>query len=201
MQDDPDRPTFFEAPADLRRWFAAHHRRAKVLWIGFYKLGTGRPSVTYPEALDEALCVGWIDGVRRTRDAHSYVQRFTPRRPDSFWSDVNIRKMRALIASGRAKRPGRDAFERRDQARDRGALSGRRVTLPAALARRFRADRSAWAFFQAQAPWYRRTATLWIVSAVRDDTRDRRLGQLIADSRAGRRLAMLSATGKGAKKR
>ncbi len=182
-------PVFFSTRAALRRWFAAHHATADELWIGFYRKDSKRPSITYHEALDEALCVGWIDGVRKRRDAASYVQRFTPRRKRSIWSAINIRKVEQLEKAGRMKAAGRAAFESRD--RQRASLySYERASaeLSPAQTRRFKAARAAWAFFQAQPPGYRRIATWWVISAKQDETQERRLTNLIERSRRGERI-------------
>jgi uncharacterized protein YdeI (YjbR/CyaY-like superfamily) len=183
------KPLFFKTPAELRRWFAANHATATELLLGIYKKSSGKPSVTYFEALDEALCVGWIDGVRRSLDAERFVQRFTPRRPKSYWSLVNINKARALIAAGRMKAAGRRAFAKRDEAAARKySFEQKQVALPAALERHFRQNTAAWAFFQAQPPGYRRLATWFILSARRDETRLKRLDRLIDLCARGRRL-------------
>jgi uncharacterized protein YdeI (YjbR/CyaY-like superfamily) len=187
------RVLFFEAPVRLRSWFARRHSRAKELWLGFRKRATGKPSVTWPEAVDEALCVGWIDGVRRSLDGASYVIRFTPRRPGSRWSLVNVRRVRALERAGRMRAAGRAAFAKRD-AKKTGAYAHEREHAsfsPVQLAA-VRADAAAWRFFSAQPPWYRRTATYWVVSARREETRARRMAALIRASAAGRRIAPLA---------
>ena len=183
---------YFETPADLRRWLAEHHRTAKELWAGFYRKDSGRRSITWPEAVDEAICVGWIDGVRRKVDAMSYAVRLTPRNPTSAWSAVNIARAKALIASRRMKAPGRRAFAARNRAASGYSMAGRHgVQLPAGFAREFRSQAIAWTFFSSQPPWYRRNATWWVVSAKKDETRRRRLAVLIEDSGEHRRLRML----------
>jgi uncharacterized protein YdeI (YjbR/CyaY-like superfamily) len=183
---------YFETPADLRRWFARHHRTAKELWAGFYRKDCGRRSITWPEAVDEALCVGWIDGVRRNVDAISYAVRLTPRNARSAWSAVNIARAKALIASRRMKAQGRKAFAARNRAASGYSMAKRHgVSLPAGFAREFRAQTDAWTFFSSQPAWYRRNATWWVVSAKKDETRRRRLAALIEDSRDHRRLRML----------
>jgi uncharacterized protein YdeI (YjbR/CyaY-like superfamily) len=186
------RPTFFATPGDFRRWLRAHHDTADELLVGFYKKGSGRPSITWPESVDEALCFGWIDGIRRTLDAESYTIRFTPRRKGSIWSDVNTRRARALVEEGRMQPAGLRAFEARDHARS-GLYSfeqRRTVKLGSAAEALFKANAKAWAFFTAQPPGYRRVATWFVISAKRDDTRARRLEVLIRESGAGRRIGM-----------
>jgi len=174
-------PTFFETPAALRRWFKAHHASSAELWIGFYKKDSGRGGVVYKQALDEALCFGWIDGMIRRVDDASYMQRFTPRRPRSNWSAVNIAKMRALIDEGRAQPAGLAAFERRTP--DRSAVYSyeqRQIAaLSAAERRAVKARPTAWSFFEAQPPSYKKTVAWWIQSAKKPETRARRLQALI----------------------
>jgi uncharacterized protein YdeI (YjbR/CyaY-like superfamily) len=185
-------PRFFETQADFRRWLSRHHNTTTELWVGFRKKATGRRSVTYPEALDEALCVGWIDGVRRRVDDESYTIRFTPRKPVSIWSRVNIRKIDVLIEAGRMKQPGLAAFERRSpDTQVRYSYENQPAQLAPAYERLFKATPAAWTFFRSQAPWYQRTSIFWVMSAVREQTRARRLATLIADSAKGRRLAQL----------
>lgn len=188
------RPVFFETAAELRRWLEKNHATETELFIGFLKKTPGRSSLTYFEALDEALCFGWIDGVRRSLDAERWCQRFTPRKAKSVWSFVNVRKAEALVAAGRMAPAGLEAFEAREEKRT-GLYSfeqGKAPTLGRAELRVFRARPKAWAFFQAQPPGYKRTATFWVVSAKKPETKHRRLRQLIEDSAKGRRLGMLS---------
>jgi uncharacterized protein YdeI (YjbR/CyaY-like superfamily) len=156
-------------------------------WIGFHKKTSGRPSISWPESVDEALCFGWIDGLRKTIDETSYKIRFTPRRPTSIWSTVNTRRMAALTAEGRVRPPGLAAFARRSADRT-GVYSYEHETRPEALEfdaateRRFRRHARAWKYFAAQSPWYRRTLARYVMSAKREETRARRLGVLIDSS-------------------
>ena len=183
------RPTFFETPRHLAAWFAKHHATATELLVGFHRKESGRPSVTWPESVDEALCVGWIDGVRRRRDATSYTIRFTPRRPGSVWSAINIRKAEALIEAGRMRPEGLNAFEaRRDNRSGIYAYEQRPRELPEPYAGRFRKQKAAWAFFEAQPPSYRRTLVWYVISAKQEETRAARLERLIAASAKGKRL-------------
>jgi uncharacterized protein YdeI (YjbR/CyaY-like superfamily) len=185
-------PTFFRTPAQFRRWLEKHHAAVRELWVGFYKAGSGRGGLTYKEALDEALCFGWIDGVRRKLDDDAFVQRFTPRTAKSYWSAVNITRARQLQKVGRMHAAGTAAFERRDKATpDRYSFERAQAALDAPFEKQFRANPAAWAFFQAEAPWYRRVVTHWVTSAKKPETRQRRLDTLIADSAAGRRIASL----------
>jgi uncharacterized protein YdeI (YjbR/CyaY-like superfamily) len=176
----------------LRRWFAANHGTCQEVFIGFYKKASGRPTVTYHEALDEALCVGWIDGVRRSRDADSYVQRFTPRKPKSYWSLVNISRAKALMDSGRMKAPGQAAFEKRDEkAARKYSFEQKAGKLEPDLERRFRAHAAAWEFFEAQPPGYRRMMIWYVMSGKRDETRAKRLDHLMATSAKHRRIEVM----------
>ena len=188
--------TFFETPAAFRRWLATHHRSARVLWVGFHKKATGRPSLTWPEAVDEALCFGWIDGVRKSIDADSYTIRFTPRRAGSTWSLVNTRRAAELTREGRMQPAGLAAFEMRDPLKS-GVYSFERAAaaLDAEAEAQFKANRAAWSFFQSQPAGYRKTAIHWVVSARRAETRARRLATLVSDSAAGQRLGPLRRPG------
>lgn len=184
---------FFETPEALRSWFVRNHRSAAELWLGFHKKSSQRPSVTWPESVREALCFGWIDGIRKSLDETSYVIRFTPRRATSTWSRVNIRIAEALIAEGLMAAAGLEAFAARSEKRTgvytyeqtEGAAEER-------VEREMRKNRRAWAFFAAQPPWYRRTASRWAMSAKREETRARRLAALVEDSARGLTLGPLT---------
>jgi uncharacterized protein YdeI (YjbR/CyaY-like superfamily) len=187
-------PIFFESPSELRTWLEQHHAGEKELLVGFHKKSTGKPSITWPELVDEALCFGWIDGIRRGIDAERYTIRLTPRKPTSNWSSVNIRRVAELEKEGRMTPAGRAAFERRSEERS-GIYSYERrkaAKLERAQEREFRANEAAWTFFQSLPPGYRRTATHWVVSAKREETRRKRLATLIDDSASGRRLRHLT---------
>jgi uncharacterized protein YdeI (YjbR/CyaY-like superfamily) len=181
------KPTFFRTPLDLRAWFEEHHATARELLVGYYKTSSGKPSITWPESVDEALCVGWIDGVRKRVDASRYPIRFTPRRPGSIWSAVNIRRAQALAAAGRMRPAGLAAFQARKENKS-GIYSyeQRRAELEEPYASLLRKNRAAWAFFQAQPASYRKAVSWWVISAKKDETRLKRLEKLIADSAAGR---------------
>jgi uncharacterized protein YdeI (YjbR/CyaY-like superfamily) len=185
-------PTFFKTPRHFRRWLEKNHASATELWIGFYRKASGRGGLTYEQALEEALCFGWIDGVRRRQDDEAYVQRFTPRTAKSYWSAVNIKRAETLKGAGRMHEAGLAAFERRDTARTK-AYSFERETakLDRAQQRQFRANDRAWTFFESQPPGYRRLATHYVTSAKKEETRQRRLETLIRDSAAGRRLGQM----------
>jgi uncharacterized protein YdeI (YjbR/CyaY-like superfamily) len=184
---------FFPTPEALRAWFAAHHATAEQVWVGYHKTGTGRASITWAESVDEALCVGWIDAVRKRLDEHTYAIRFTRRKPTSTWSAVNVRRVAELTAGGRMQPAGLAAFARRSEERSGTYAYEQREEPQLGPDERavFAADPVAWEYFSGQAPWYRRTATWWVVSAKRPATRARRLAQLVADSHDGRRLAHL----------
>jgi uncharacterized protein YdeI (YjbR/CyaY-like superfamily) len=187
-------PIFFETPADFRAWLEEHHAAESELVVGFHKKGTGRPSLTWPESVDQALCFGWIDGVRRSLDDHSYTIRFTPRKARSTWSAVNIKRAGELIEAGLMNPAGLAAFERRSEDRSRiyAYEQRKQAKLDPAAQKEFRANRRAWAFFSEQAPSYRRTATYWVISAKKEETRRKRLKTLIEDSAAGRTLRHLT---------
>ena len=185
--------TFFETPATFARWLRRNHRTAIELWVGYYKRATGRPSLTWPESVREALRFGWIDGLRRSIDGESYKIRFTPRRPRSNWSQINIRFAEDLIAEGRMEPAGLAAFEARAAPRS-GVYSYEQEAgaAEAQVERELKRNRAAWAFFQAQPPWYRRTCARWVMSAKKEETRRRRLDTLIADSARERTVAPLT---------
>ena len=186
-------PTFFKTPGDLRRWLERNHASATELWIGMYRKASGKGGVTYKEALDEALCIGWIDGVRKRLDEESFVQRFTPRRPDSYGSAVNIKRAQELIEAGRMHATGLAAFERRDSLKaEKYSFERQNAKLDPGMEKRFRANPRAWAFFESQPPGYRRLIAHWVTSAKREETRQRRLEALIKESAARRRVGLLS---------
>ncbi len=189
-------PKFFATPKQFRDWLERHHGDTPELWVGFHKKDSGRPSITWPEAVDEALCVGWIDGLRKSIDAHSYMIRFTPRKPGSIWSAVNTRRAKELIARGRMRRAGRRAFEARDPKKTNlySFEQRRAATFDAPLEKRFKANPAAWKFFLSQPPGYRRIATFYVMSAKQEETRLRRLETLIRDSAAGLRIGLLRRT-------
>lgn len=171
---------FFETPARMRAWLKRRHRMAKELWVGYYKKGSARPSITWPESVDEALCFGWIDGLRMSIDEVSYRIRFTPRKSRSIWSGVNIRRVEELLRQGRMTPAGIRAFEARKENRvGRYSYEQRRERLPAPYEGRLKANAKAWAYWQSQPPSYRKAAGWWVVSAKKEETRERRLEQLI----------------------
>jgi uncharacterized protein YdeI (YjbR/CyaY-like superfamily) len=187
-------PVFFDSPQAWRDWLAEHHDSATEVWVGYHKRMTGRPSLTWQESVQQALCFGWIDGVRRSAGPDAYTIRFSPRRPASIWSAVNVATYAELERRGLVEPAGRAAFARRRE--DRTGVYSFENRADARLApeqeTRFRADATAWAFFTSRPPSYRTAAIWWVVSARREDTRERRLGRLIADSAAGRTIPPLT---------
>jgi len=186
------KPTFFRTSSDFRTWLEKNHKQTSELLIGFHRVDSGKGGMTYREALDEALCHGWIDGLRKRYDTNSYTIRFTPRAPGSIWSVINTTRMTELIKLGRVHPAGLKVFNQRDQKKSKLYSYGAgNCQLDAAYARQFRANPTAWEFYQAQAPWYRRVSCYWVMSAKREETRLRRLATLIADSAKGRRIKQL----------
>ncbi len=188
------KPKFFATPLEFRAWLQAHHAKERELSVGFYKKGSGKPSITWPESVDEALCFGWIDGVRRSLGEEAYTIRFTPRRPTSIWSAINVERVAQLEKAGKMTEAGRRAHAARTAART-GVYSFERneaAKLEPEQEKKLRSNRRAAAFFDAQPPWYRRTATHWVISAKRSETRERRLEQLIAASAAGQTIGPLT---------
>lgn len=193
VSTQPVKIKFFKSPDEFRKWLGKNHGTVLEVWMGFYKKGSGRGGMTYAEAVDEALCFGWIDGIRKGIDGSSYVSRFTPRKSRSIWSTVNTKRAGELRGLGRMTPAGLKALAARDPARSGiYAFENAARKLEAAYERKFRASKKAWEFFQLQAPWYRRTAGWWILSAKREETKWRRLERLIGDSQRGTRLAHLT---------
>jgi uncharacterized protein YdeI (YjbR/CyaY-like superfamily) len=186
--------TYFATPEEFRAWLEASHGREDELWVGFHRKATGEPSLTWPESVDEALCFGWIDGLRRSVDDRRYRIRFTPRRPKSNWSAVNIQRANALIEEGRMRPAGLAAFEARDDERSRVySYERENAAFTPEIEKRFRANEPAWSYWKAQPPHYRRAVTHWVVSAKREATRERRMETLIADCAAGRWIGPMKA--------
>lgn len=181
--------TFFSTPDDLRAWFRKHHATAQEFWVGFHKKHTGKPSITWPESVDEALCVGWIDGIRKTIDEESYMIRFTPRRRGSIWSAVNIKRVEALSKEERIQAAGLAALaDRRENKSGIYSYEQRTEKLPEPYAGLLQKNKAAWKFFRAQPPSYRKTIGWWVVSAKQEETRRKRLEKLIAASASRERL-------------
>jgi uncharacterized protein YdeI (YjbR/CyaY-like superfamily) len=182
-------PVFFKTAAAFRRWLAAHHATERELLVGFYKKASGMPGISYGDAVDEALCFGWIDGIKKRVDESRYTHRFTPRSASSTWSLINARRAKELIALKRMKQPGRAAWERRDPKRT-GIYSfeNRPKVWDAALEREFKRHAAAWSFFRAQPSGYQRLMVFYVMSAKRPETQRRRLDVLIRRSAEGTRL-------------
>jgi len=182
-------PTFFPSPLHLRRWFERNHTTAEALWVGFHRKASGRPSVTWSESVDEALCFGWIDGIRKSVDEISYQIRFTPRRKSSVWSNINIDKAKALIRTGRMRANGLKAFEvRKENKSGIYSYEQRRDQFEEPYQSLLRGNEAAWSFFVSQPPSYRKMAGWWVVSAKQEETRLKRMQKLIDFSAKGKRL-------------
>jgi len=184
------KPVFFASARDFRVWLTRNSETATVITVGFYKIGSGQPSLTWPESVDEALCVGWIDGVRKRIDEQAYQIRFTPRREGSIWSSINIAKAKALIAEGRMKPGGLLAYNRRTERKSR-VYSYEQESSPSLTPvelKAFKKHRAGWAYFENAAPSYRRTMVFWVVRAKQQATRARRLERFIESCAAGVRF-------------
>jgi uncharacterized protein YdeI (YjbR/CyaY-like superfamily) len=180
--------TYFATEAEFRRWLDANHETAPELLVGFWKKGTGKPSIDWPQARDQALCFGWIDGVRRSLGDEAYTIRFTPRRKGSIWSKINVDRYEALMASGQMNPAGVRAYEENKRKSGLYAYETEQKELTAAEEKMFRRNKAAWSDWENRPPSYRRSALHWITSAKRDETRAKRLAELIVVSGEGRRL-------------
>ena len=190
MSDGHDmKAVYFKTAAEFRRWLAANHASERELLVGFYKKASGLAGISYKEAVDEALCFGWIDGIKKRVDEVRYTHRFTPRTTGSTWSVVNTKRAGELIAMKRMARPGLEAFEHRDPAKtQRYSFENRPKSFAPALERTFRRQANAWSFFRAQPPGYQRLMTFYVMSAKQQETRERRLAALIKSSAEGKRI-------------
>lgn len=184
------KPTFFKTPADFRQWLEKHHSTEPELLVGFYKTGSGKPSITWPESVDQALCFGWIDGVGKSLGEESYTIRFTPRRPNSIWSAVNIKKVEDLKAKGLMKPEGFAAFEKRKEAKSRIYSHEQKESakLSPEMEKNFKANKPAWKFFTTQAPSYQKVMLHHIVTAKQEKTRQSRFEKLLEASANGKRI-------------
>ena len=193
MQAKP--PIFFNSQQLFHKWLQKNHNKATELWIGFYKVKSGKPSITYKQAVDEALCFGWIDGIRKSIDEHSYTIRFTPRKKKSIWSNVNTKRMQELIEEDKVQKEGLAAFNERIPEKA-GVYSFEQDTheLPPAFLKKFKANKTAWKYFTSKAPWYQRTSIHWVMSAKQEATRVKRLETLINDSASQTTIKPLTRT-------
>jgi uncharacterized protein YdeI (YjbR/CyaY-like superfamily) len=190
----PPKPTFFPTPAEFRAWLEAHHDKLREQFVGFHKKASEKPSITWLESVEVALCFGWIDGVRKSIDETSYMIRFTPRKPTSTWSSINIKLVQELTKKGLMHPAGLKAFAARS-AKKSGiyAYEQRKgAQLTAQQEKRFRANKTAWEFFRSKAPWYQRVCTYWVISAKREETKLKRLSLLIEHSQNRRTLPQLT---------
>lgn len=187
------KPVFFDGPAPFRTWLEKNHAKAPHLWVGFHKRHTGKPSMTWPQSVDQALCFGWIDGLRKSLGADAYMIRFSPRQPSSIWSNINTKRLAVLEKEGLMRPAGRAAFKRK-KANKAGIYSfeNRPRELPPKYARIVRGNAEAWADLKARPPWYRRTTAWWIVSAKKEETRLKRLTILIEHCARGIAIPPLS---------
>ena len=183
------KPVFFETPAAFRAWLKKHHKKADELWVGYYRKDCGKQSITWNESVDEALCFGWIDGIRKKVNDDAYTNRFTPRRPGSNWSAINIAKVKQLTKQKRMQPAGLAAYGKRTEAKSRiYTYEQHSYSLDTDLERRFRANKKAWAFFETSPPYYRKLMTGWLNGAKQEATRLRRLEKLMAACESGRRI-------------
>lgn len=197
-----DEPTlFFSSPDAFYQWLEQHHQHEAVIWVGYYKKHTGIPSLTWPESVDQALCFGWIDGLRRSVDADRYKIRFTPRKPTSIWSDVNVRRYAELLQENRIQPAGIAAYARKKNTHS-GLYSfeqnPEQIVLPEEFERQFKSRKTAWSFFQQSAPSIRKASIWWVVSAKQETTRLRRLTELIRCCEEGKKLKHLQRPGESA---
>ena len=186
-------PVFFKSANELRKWLQRNHGKTSELWIGFYNVKSGKKGVTHKEAVDEALCFGWIDGIRKGLDEESYVNRFTPRKKNSIWSNINTKRINELIKEGKVHQAGLEAFRNRSEGKA-GIYSFEQDShqLSPDFERKFRANKKAWKFFTSKAPWYQRTSIHWVTSAKQEATRLKRLEILISDSAKEKTIAPLT---------
>ncbi|NWJ46039.1 MAG: YdeI/OmpD-associated family protein [Chloroflexi bacterium] len=184
---------FFQTEAEFREWLEQQHAQMQELWVGFYKKSTAKPGISYGQAVDQALCFGWIDGIRKTIDVESYMIRFTPRKPRSIWSAVNLKRAGELVELGLMHASGLKTYQERDP--DKAQLysyENDKRALVDSYEAQFRENPAAWDFFQAQPPYYKKVASFWVMSAKKEETRLKRLATLIEDSAQGRRLAQVT---------
>ena len=183
------KPAFFSSPDKFRKWLHENHLKKEELWVGYYKKATGKPSITWPESVDQALCYGWIDGIRKSINEESYMIRFTPRKPKSHWSKVNINKVKELKKKGLMMPSGIAAFRKLSEDNsEKASYEQKRIKMPGKYLEIIKKNKKAWAYFQKETPSYRKQVTWWIISAKQEATRTKRLGILIKDSEDGQRI-------------
>ena len=189
-------PTFFANQIQFRKWMEKNHEKDSELWVGFYKKDSGKESITWPQAVDEALCFGWIDGIRKSIDSLSYMIRFTPRKSTSNWSVINIKRAKELSELGLMHPAGISVFKNRDEKKsNQYSFEQKSVKLDEEYEKKFRANKKAWNHFQSMAPSYKKTATWWVMSAKQEETRERRLNILIKDSELAQKIGPLKRPG------
>jgi uncharacterized protein YdeI (YjbR/CyaY-like superfamily) len=186
------KPTFFAKGSDFYKWLEKNHEKETELIVGFWKTHTAKPSMTWSESVDQVLCFGWIDGVRRSIDEDSYTIRFTPRKPTSIWSKINIDKVEALTKQGLMRPAGMAAFEKRTANKSKVySFEQENIAFDKKQEKLFKANKKAWEFFQSAPPSYRKPATWYVISAKQEATREKRLNELISDSENGLRIKHL----------
>ncbi|MEI7725427.1 MAG: YdeI/OmpD-associated family protein [Bacteroidota bacterium] len=186
-------PVFFSTQSEFRNWLTQNHEKATELFVGYYKVGSGKPSMTWSESVDQALCFGWIDGVRKSIDHESYFIRFTPRKPKSIWSAINIKKIEVLTAQGLMKPSGLAAFRLREESKSKiYTYENEEVLLSDQYEKSFKKNLKAWSWFQTMPRSYKKPAINWVMSARQEATREKRLTELIRDSEAGQKIKRLS---------
>ncbi|MBI3787823.1 MAG: YdeI/OmpD-associated family protein [Ignavibacteriales bacterium] len=192
--------TFFKTPSEWRKWLQKNHNKAEELWVGFYKKDSGKPSITWPESVDQALCFGWIDGVRKSLGDISYVIRFTPRKSRSIWSMVNIKRAKELSKLGLMRPAGLEAFNKRDEKQSNlYSYENRTRGLESGYEKKLKADKEAWEFFRSQAPSYQHACGWWVMSAKKEETRLKRLSELINVSKNKQTVRLLTSPNKRGK--
>lgn len=193
IMDQVNKPTFFPTQSDFRKWLEKNHDKGKELLVGFYKVTSGKQSISWPQSVDEAICFGWIDGIRKSIDEESYSIRFTPRKPSSIWSSVNIKKVEELAKKGLMHSSGIAAFSKRQEKKSAiYSYEKEPETLSKLFLKKFKANKKAWSYFHAMAPSYQRSCVHWVMTAKQEPTKIRRLKELIDDSERGRKIKRLN---------
>ena len=187
-----DKIKFFKTQKDFRKWLEKNHNKSRELWVGYYKKSSGRPSVDWPQSVDEALCFGWIDGLRKSIDGESYKIRFTQRKPGSIWSAVNLKRAKELIELGLMQPSGLEAFNKKDDKKiNRYSFERENVKLDKEYEKKFKLKKKSWEFFQSMPPSYKKTTIWWVMSAKQAETRLKRLNILIECSEDGEKIPQM----------